>query len=54
LQDPDYFVRETRILQGGIGITWPNEVDFSADGVCHDAFPKEESGEFDEWPAPRS
>jgi hypothetical protein len=52
LQDPDYFVREMRVLRGGIGITWPNEVDFSADGLRHDAFPKEESGELDEWPAP--
>jgi hypothetical protein len=29
LKDPDYFVREMRILRGGIGLTWPNEVDFS-------------------------
>jgi hypothetical protein len=48
LKDPDYFVREMRILHGGIGLTWPNEVDFSADGLRHDAFPKEQSGEYDE------
>ena len=34
-----------RILPGGIGLTWPNEVDFSADGLRHDAFPHEDTGE---------
>jgi hypothetical protein len=48
LKDPDYFVREMRILRGGIGLAWPNEVDFSADGLRHDAFPKEQTGEYDE------
>ena len=48
LKDPDYFVREMRILRGGIGLTWPNEVDFSADGLRYDAFPEEQSGEYDE------
>ena len=48
LQDPEYFVREMRLLRGGIGLEWPNEVDFSADGLRRDAFPKEESGEFEE------
>jgi hypothetical protein len=48
LKDPDYFVREMRILRGGIGLTWPDEVDFSADGLRHDAFPKEQAGEYDE------
>jgi hypothetical protein len=48
LKDPDYFVREMRILHGGIGLTWPNEVDFSADGLRHDASPKEQSGKYDE------
>jgi len=47
LADPAYFVREMRVLRGGIGLTWPNEVDFSADGLRHDAFPQEETGEFD-------
>jgi hypothetical protein len=45
LKDPDYFVREMQVLRGGIGITWPNEVDFSADGLRQDAFPAEASGE---------
>jgi hypothetical protein len=44
LQEPDYFVRK----RGGIGLTWPNEVDFSADGLRHDAFPDEPTGEYDE------
>lgn len=39
LKDPDYFVKEMRVLQGGIGLAWPNEVDFSADGVRQAAFP---------------
>ncbi|PZN77736.1 MAG: hypothetical protein DM484_14020 [Candidatus Methylumidiphilus alinenensis] len=50
LKDPDYFIREMRMLRGGIGLTWPNEVDFSSDGLRHDAFPKEETGEFDGLP----
>ncbi len=48
LKDPDYFVREMRLLRAGIGLTWPNEVDFSADGLRQDAFPAEASGEADE------
>lgn len=39
LKDPDYFVREMRLMTGGIGLTWPNEVDFSADGLRQEAFP---------------
>ena len=46
LDDPAWFVNEMRILRGGIGLAWPNEVDFSADGLRHDAFPHEETGEF--------
>lgn len=37
LGDPAYFVREMRILPGGIGLSWPNEVDFSADGLRQEA-----------------
>ncbi len=48
LKDPDYFVKEMRVLRGGIGLAWPNEVDFSADGLRQDAFPTEASGEADE------
>jgi hypothetical protein len=48
LQEPGYFVREMSILRGGLGLTWPNEVDFSADGLRHDAFPDEQIGEYDE------
>lgn len=50
LQEPGYFVQEMSILRGGIGLTWPNEVDFSADGLRHDAFPDEQVGEYDEPP----
>jgi Protein of unknown function (DUF2442) len=42
LKDPVYFVREMRVLCGGIGLTWPNEVDFSSDGLRHDAFPADD------------
>jgi hypothetical protein len=48
LQEPNDFVREMSILRGGLGLTWPNEVDFSADGLRHDAFPAEPIGEYDE------
>ena len=47
LRDPVWFVREMRILHGGIGLTWPNELDFSADGLRRDAFPDEVTGEED-------
>lgn len=46
LDDPAWFVVEMRILPNGIGLTWSNEVDFSADGLRHDAFPHEDTGEF--------
>lgn len=48
LKDPAYFVAEMRMLPGGIGLTWPNEVDFSADGLRQDAFPAEATGEAEE------
>ncbi len=48
LREPDYFVREMSILRGGIGLAWPHDVDFSADGLRHDAFPDEPTGENDE------
>jgi hypothetical protein len=48
LNDPDYFVREMRLLPHGIGLAWPNEVDFSADGLRQDAFPAEATGEIEE------
>ena len=48
LQDPAYFVREMRLLRSRIGLEWPNEVDFSADGLRYDAFPQEALGEFEE------
>jgi hypothetical protein len=46
LGDPAWFVQEMRILRGGIGMAWPNELDFSADGLRQDAFPLEGTGEF--------
>ena len=53
LKDPDYFVREMRLLPHGIGLAWPNEVDFSADGLRQDAFPAEATGEIEPTkPAP--
>jgi hypothetical protein len=50
LHDPEYFAREISILRGGIGFVWPNELDFSADGLRRDAFPEELVGEYDEPP----
>jgi hypothetical protein len=37
LDDPDNFVQEMRMLPGGIGLTWPDDLDFSADGLRQDA-----------------
>jgi Protein of unknown function (DUF2442) len=45
LKDPVHFVKEMRILPVGVGLTWPSEVDFSADGLRQDAFPAEATGE---------
>lgn len=45
LSDPDWFVGEMLVLPGGIGLTWPDELDFSADGLRREAFPQEETGE---------
>jgi hypothetical protein len=44
LRDPEYFVANLILLPlfllpGGIGLTWPEEIDFSADGLRRDAFP---------------
>src|SRR5258708_4288753 len=44
LQDPDYFVKEMNILPGGIGLAWPNEMDFSADGLRRDSHQEEDTG----------
>jgi hypothetical protein len=39
LRDPDYFVAHMILLSGGRGLTWPEEIDYSADGLRHAAFP---------------
>jgi hypothetical protein len=39
LRDPEYFVSEMIRLPGGIGLTWPEEIDYSADGLRRAAFP---------------
>jgi hypothetical protein len=39
LRDPEYFVAEMIRLPDGIGLTWPEEIDFSADGLRRAAFP---------------
>jgi hypothetical protein len=49
LKEPSYFVSKMTILRGGLGLPWPNEVDFFfADGLRRDAFPEERAGEYDE------
>ncbi len=48
LKDPAYFVEKMSVLPGGIGLTWPDEVDFSADGLRQDTFPTEATGESEE------
>jgi len=39
LRDPDYFVSTMILLPGGTGLTWPEEIDYSADGLRQTAFP---------------
>ena len=39
LRDPDYFVSTMIMLPGGAGLTWPEEIDYSADGLRQAAFP---------------
>jgi hypothetical protein len=38
LRDGDYFAATMVILPGGIGLTWPEEIDYSADGLRREAF----------------
>jgi hypothetical protein len=40
LRDGDYFAATMVILPGGAGLTWPDEIDYSADGLRRDAFPQ--------------
>ena len=39
LRDPDYFIANMVLLPNGAGLTWPQEIDYSADGLRQDAFP---------------
>jgi hypothetical protein len=39
LRDPDYFVATMMVLSGGRGLTWPEEIDYSADNLRRAAFP---------------
>jgi hypothetical protein len=39
LRDGDYFAANMIVLAGGTGLTWPEEMDYSADGLRRDAFP---------------
>lgn len=39
LRDEDYFVATMRLLPNGAGITWPEEIDYSADFLRRLAFP---------------
>jgi hypothetical protein len=39
LRDPDYFMANMTLLPGGVGLTWPEEIDYSADGLRQTAFP---------------
>jgi hypothetical protein len=39
LLDPDYFVANMILLPGGIGLTWPEEIDYGSDGLRREAFP---------------
>ena len=39
LRDSDYFVTTMIALPEGAGLTWPEEIDYSADFLRHIAFP---------------
>jgi hypothetical protein len=39
LRDPDHFVSTMILLPGGTGLTWPEEIDYGADGLRATAFP---------------
>ena len=47
LADARFFVREMKVLPGGIGLAWSDELDFSADGLRRDASPREQEVEED-------
>jgi hypothetical protein len=38
LRDGDYFVATMVVLPGGAGLTWPEEIDYGADGLRQAAF----------------
>jgi hypothetical protein len=44
LRDGDYFAATLIILPGGHGLTWPEEIDYSADFLRQVAFPHGLSG----------
>ena len=46
MQDGRYFVANMRIAADRLGLEWPNDVDFSADGLRFRAFPHEAEAEF--------
>jgi len=39
LRDPEYFVSTMIMLPNGAGLTWPEEIDYSADWLRKVAFP---------------
>jgi hypothetical protein len=39
LRDGDYFAATMIVLPAGAGVTWPEEIDYSADFLRHVAFP---------------
>ena len=44
LRDGDYFVSTMTVLPDGAGLTWPEEIDYSADFLRQLAFPNGVSG----------
>ncbi len=39
LRDGDYFAATMIVLDDGVGLTWPEEIDYSSDGLRREAFP---------------
>ncbi|MSP03643.1 MAG: DUF2442 domain-containing protein [Acetobacteraceae bacterium] len=43
LRDPDHFTADMILLPGGRGLTWPEEIDYSANGPRREPFPRGKS-----------
>jgi Protein of unknown function (DUF2442) len=42
MRDPVYFAKRMTVDENGYALSWPDEVDFSADGLWHKAHPHDQ------------